>query len=74
MSTGSKLVCVLGVALLSNACSSGRAWTGSPPSPDGKEPVGIEVQEIIGGTNTSNQAWPWSVRVDLDGASHVGAL
>jgi secreted trypsin-like serine protease len=34
--------------------------------------AGVERQEINGGTNTSNQVWPWSVRVLANGKFRCG--
>jgi len=60
------------ILLIVTACSSDQGLGDALASRDGSAPLGAQSQEIISGTNTSNQTWPWSVRILYDGNFKCG--
>jgi secreted trypsin-like serine protease len=55
-----------------SACSTDQDFGGARARSEDSVPAGEQSQDIIGGTNTSNQTWPWSVRILYNGKLRCG--
>jgi secreted trypsin-like serine protease len=63
---------MLTLATCLSACSSDLDSGGARAGGEDSVPAGEQSQDIIGGTSTSNQTWPWSVRILYNGAFKCG--